>query len=398
MMHGQLAILIALVPLACRGAHTDAMEAPGGARSGKVTRGELADRVLLTGVLHPGASVELSVPKTEAWELTIRWIAEDGALVKAGDRVLEFDNSQFTNGLEAKRIAAVEASVQFEALKEMSVLARSVKEHELAQARIALDKATLQASVPPDLLPQRDAQTRQLEKARAEIAVEKAEKELATEKQTSALELQVKRLELEKATRTIDSARKTIGELVLTAPSDGVLLLGTHPWEGRPFRLGDTVQPGMRMLSMPDIAAPMTVRAELSDVDDGRVAVGMEGSCTLDAYPHEPLPCKVTELSPVAGTPKARSLRRAFSVVLSLAKSDPDRVRPGMSVKVELVRPHAGGPALLAPRGAVVFGESTQLRLADRSLRPVTLGECDAQSCVIVQGARDGEPVGIGVP
>ena len=134
-------MLIALV--ACSGAGREAGPAASAARSGKLTRGELADRVLLTGTLQAGASVSMTVPRTDAWQLTIRWMAEDGALVKAGERVLEFDNSQFTNGLEEKRIAAIEAAVQLDALREMSTLALSVKEHELAQARITYDKAAL---------------------------------------------------------------------------------------------------------------------------------------------------------------------------------------------------------------------------------------------------------------
>lgn len=390
------ALLIALA--ACSGAGREAGPAASAARTGKITRGELADRVLLTGTLQAGASESMAVPRTEAWQLTIRWMAEDGALVKAGDRVLEFDNSQFASGLEEKRLAAIEAAVQLDALREMSTLALSVKEHELAQARIAYDKAALQATVPADLLPQRDAQQRQLDKVRAQIAVENAEKQLATEKQTSALELKVKQLDLDKATRSIDAARKTLGELVLTAPRDGVLLVGEHPWEGRPFRVGDATQPGMKVLTMPDLGAPMTVRAGLSDVDDGRVKLGMQGTCTLDAYPREPLACTVTELAPVAGSPNRESLRRSFSVTMSLAQADSSRMRPGMSVKVELVQPHPGGPALLAPRGAIVMSDQPQLRLGDGSLRAVTLGDCDAQSCVIAQGANDGETVRIGVP
>jgi len=41
----------------------------------------------------------------------------------------------------------------------------------------------------------------------------------------------------------------------------------------------------------------MRVHAELSDVDDGRVAVGMAGTCTLDAYPRDPITCTVKELT-----------------------------------------------------------------------------------------------------
>ena len=58
---------------------------------------------------------------------------------------------------------------------------------------------------------------------------------------------------------------------MLNAPRDGIIVIGEHPWEGRKFHVGDTVQPGWTIVSLPDLSAGMEVRAELSDVDDGRV-------------------------------------------------------------------------------------------------------------------------------
>jgi multidrug resistance efflux pump len=380
---------------ACGGGAGPAAGAAGGPRVERVTRGELVDRVLMTGTLEPAASIELSVPRTDAWQLTIRWMAEDGTKVHAGDRLLEFDNTQFTTGLEQKRLAADEAGTQLAALREMNALSLAVKQAELEQARIALGKAALQAKVPSDLVAARDAQARQLEQARAELEVSKAEQALTSERRSSALDLQVKQLAFDKATRAIAADRKALQDLVLTAPRDGIALVSTHPWEGRPFHVGDVVQPGMRLMSMPERDAPMIVRASLSDVDDGRVAPGMRGTCTLDAYPALPLACTLTELAAVAGTPDERSLRRAFAATLSLTAAEPPGSLPGMSVRVELAVPH-GPPGLVAPRGAVVFGDTPKLRLAGGELRAVTLGDCDAQRCAIVAGAREGEAVQIG--
>jgi multidrug resistance efflux pump len=389
-----LAGVIALVVPACdRSAEVGS--STGGVRTARVTRGELADRVLLTGELEAGSSVELSVPRTDSWQLTIRWLAEDGALVKAGDRVLEFDNSAFTSGLEQKRIAAAEVATSFRSTREISALAIAVKEHEVAQHRITLAKATLLANVPADLLPQRTAQERRLEKARAEAALARGEKELVAERQAATLDQKVQQLALDKAKRSIEDAEKSIGELTLTAPRDGLVLAGSHPWTGRPFKVGDTVQPGMRLLSMPDVSEPMKVRAELSDVDDGRLAVGAAGTCTLDAYPLEPIVCKVVDLAPVAGNSNRESLRRAFAVKLSLATTANDRMRPGMSVRIEITQPSPPG-LVLAPRGAVVFGDQAKLRVAGGALRPIKLGSCDAQRCVIDQGAAEGDAVELG--
>jgi multidrug efflux pump subunit AcrA (membrane-fusion protein) len=301
-----------------------------------LAQGEINERVLLTGELRAGVAIDLTVPKTETWELTIRWMAEDGAVVKAGDRVLEFDNSAFTTGLVQKQISVIEANSAFRTYRDVSAMALSTKRHELEQITVNLEKAKLLASVPADLLPQRTVQDRQLEKTRAELALVKADKDFTTEGQATALEAKVKQIELDKAKRAVDSAEKAIAELVLKAPRDGVISIGTHPWEGRRFQIGDTVQPGFIIVTLPDFTQPMEVKAELSDVDDGRVSLGQNGKCTLDAYPQEPLPCEVKELAPVARARQRQSLRRNFAVSLSIPNKDPDRMRPGMSVKIEL--------------------------------------------------------------
>ena len=372
--------------------------APGAApRLAKVARGQIAPRLLLTGELAATAAVDLTVPQTETWQLTIRWLAEDGAIVKAGDRVLEFDNSQFTSGLEQKRLATTEAGSVLRSFEDLSALSRAVKEHELHQQRIALDKATLLAGVPEDVIAVRTVQERRLAEARAKVAVENAETALRAERQATALELQVKRIDLDKAKRAVEVAEKTIGDLVIKAPRDGILSVGNHPWEGRRFQIGDLVQPGFLIANLPDLAKPMEVRAELSDVDDGRVAAGMAGTCTLDAYPAEPQACVVEEVSPVARNKTRESLRRAFLVRLSLARTDPQRMRPGMSVRVDLAGPPAAG-VLVVPRGAVVLGDPVRVRLEDGRLAEVALGACDAQRCAIERGLAEGAAVLEGEP
>src|SRR4051812_16573772 len=102
-------VLILLAACHGGGAREHATAAP--ARPVAVAKGEIADRVILTGELKAAESVEFTVPRTPSWELAIRWMAEDGAQVKAGERVLEFDNSAFTANLERQHIAALEASM-----------------------------------------------------------------------------------------------------------------------------------------------------------------------------------------------------------------------------------------------------------------------------------------------
>ncbi|HSN27025.1 MAG TPA: hypothetical protein VLT45_12080 [Kofleriaceae bacterium] len=356
----------------------------------KVVKRDVTDRVLLTGELKAASAVDLAVPRTDSWQLAIRWLIEDGTPVKAGDRLVELDNSAFTKELEQKKLALLEAEMTLRSTDALGRIDLASKQTELDQAKLTLAKATLKADVPADLLSGRDSQERQLEKKRAEIAVKKAEDVLASAKQQQALELKVKQIELDKAKRGIETAEKTIAELVLKAPRDGIAVIDDHPWEGRKFHTGDTVQPGMTIATLPDTNAPMQVQADLSDVDDGRAAVAMTGTCTLDAYPSEPIACTVKDLTPVARIEGQKSLRRAFAVTLTLAATK-EKMRPGMSVKVELARPGVAG--LVVPRGAIVFGKQPRVRLSDGSLHDVTVGPCDAQGCIVEKGVTEGEVV-----
>lgn len=379
----------AAVLAACSARPTPHAGAPA-VRTAKVVKRDVVDRVLLTGELKAASAIDLAVPRTDSWQLSIRWLVEDGTQVKAGDKLVEFDNSAFTKELEQKKLNLLEAEMTLRNAQALGRIETASKQTELDQAKITLAKASLKADVPADLLSGRDAQERQLEKKRAEIAVKKAEEALAAQTQQQALELKVKEIELDKAKRAIDAAEKTISELVLTAPRDGIAVVDNHPWEGRKFHVGDTVQPGMTIATLPDTNTPMQVQADLSDVDDGRAAVAMTGTCTLDAYPGEPIACTVKDLTPVARIEGQKSLRRAFAVTLTLADTK-DKMHPGMSVKVELARGKV--PALVVPRGAVVFGNHPQVRLGDGGLRDVTLGPCDAQGCAVEKGLGEGEEV-----
>jgi multidrug resistance efflux pump len=305
--------------------------------------------------------------------------------------VAELDNSALTQGLEQKHIAALEAETTWRNTDDLAGISLADKQNELRQRELELEKAQLAASVPTDLMSAHDAQQKQLELHRAETAVEKAKRDLEAERDSDELERHVKTLERDRTKTAVDTVEKTIADLVLRAPKDGVVVLGDQPWEGRKFQVGDTAWNGLTIASMPDLAQALEVHAELSDVDDGRLAVGMTGTCTLDAYPADAVPCTVRDVTPVAREVSKNSVRHAFAVVLELAHADTAHQRPGLSVKVELARPAVTG--VVVPRGAVVFGSPVHVTMASGEPREVTLAGCGAQACAIASGVRDGEAV-----
>ncbi len=354
-----------------------------------VRRGSFRERVLLTGELRAARAKEIAAPRTPSWQLQIRWMEADGTEVAAGQKILEFDNSTFAGELEEKRSAAARLAGELEQLAAELALQEAEKVFSVEARRIERAKAEVRAAVPAGLLSRRDHQERQLELERVRSEQEKTADELAAFFASAAADLAVRGIELAKARREVEVAERSIADLTLQAPAPGVLVVAEHPWEGRKFQVGDVAWAGLTIMRVPDLAS-LEVEALASDVDDGKVERTMAGECTLDAHPQGPVPCAVEEVSPVAQELSWGSLRRAFRVRLALAAVNPETMRPGMSVRVELERP---GPAevLLAPRaGLDLEAEPPRARLAGGATVELRLGTCSPSECVVEAGLAEG--------
>jgi len=394
-----LTLAAALAGCSGEGAHAAAQ---GEERALVAHRGTFRQRLLLSGELEAERADPLTVPRTNSFQLQVRWLAEDGTLVKAGDRVVEFDNSQFSSELEEKRLSASDAGSELQRTAAESKTSTADKQFAVEKARSEVEKARIAAAVPKDLLALREYQDRQLALKRAETELAKAREDLDAATRGSARDVDVKKISLEKSQREIHNAEEAIDALTLRAPRAGMVLIGDHPWEGRKLRLGDTVWVGMTVASLPDLSA-MSVQASLSDVDDGRVQPGMEVLCTLDAYPDQVYKGRVTDVSPVARESRRSPLLRSFPVHVRLDRSDPQRMRPGMSVRVEVLGPEVKG-ALLVPRAALDFasgpgaagsipgtaGGPPRALPASGGAVPVKLGACAALECVVESGLAEG--------
>ncbi|MGH9324667.1 MAG: hypothetical protein ACRD3V_32890, partial [Vicinamibacteria bacterium] len=103
----RLAPLLVLMLPACSGVEADppGARSPASPPSSETRRGSFESRLILTGTLEAVQSIQITAPNVPD-ELQIRWIEEDGAFVRAGQRVLEFDNSSFASDLEDKKLSA----------------------------------------------------------------------------------------------------------------------------------------------------------------------------------------------------------------------------------------------------------------------------------------------------
>jgi len=355
----------------------------------EVSRGDLETRALLTGELRAVESLEIAVPQTTQFRVQVTWIAPDGSLVEPGDPLIEFDSSQFLATVEDKRTAVTRAERELDQTVSEIQVANIRSEAAVERTRIQLAEAELDAAVPRELVSDHDFQARDLARRRATAEHEKALEDLRVTRLAGAHDIHIKSIELERARRELDRAVQAIGELTVTAPRAGIFVVAELPWEGRKVEVGDTLWVGVEVGSMPRLD-DMRVLATLSDVDDGRIAAGMPVVCFLDAHPEVGVAGTITSVATAARPLNGQSQRRVFDVTIALARSNPDIMLPGMSVRVE-VGVGRIEDAVLAPRAALdLLADPQRARLEGGEWRDIEVGPCSVHDCVIESGLEPG--------
>jgi HlyD family secretion protein len=350
-------------------------------------------RLLISGEIDAVSAADLKVPRVSAGRSVIRWLEVDGTAVKAGQKVAELDNANFVTQVKERSLAASQAEIDLKRQEWQNGLDGTDRLLQVERMRAIVRRAEVDADVPEGILPKRDFLEKQLALRKAQADLERAQEAHRTQQRTAALDLQMKRVALERIQREVQAAQEMIDALTMTAPADGTIIIGDH-FEGRKLQVGDDVQVGHTLVRMPDLKQ-IRIKGWLSDVDDGKIAVEMPAEIVLDAFPDRSMTGKVLEIAPMAREASERSLRRVFQVSLALdlpgdAREASD-LRPGLSARVEVIAQRLPA-SVLVPRVALATDApgGPAVRLASGEARAVKLGPCNSADCIIESGIDPG--------
>jgi multidrug resistance efflux pump len=388
---------VALVLPACTSGRADPEGGGEAARNDRVARRAVEDVFLLSGELSAVRSTSIVTPRGRG-PLQIRWMAEDGAQVAEGDRLVDFDASDLIQTIEERRLQLEQAVIAREGAERNTAAEAEKKRVAVEKAAIEADKARIDAEIPREMRPAAEWRKFQATWHEKQAALEKANLEQAAYAATSRAEIETARATEQKARRELAEFERSLANMSLLAPRAGIFVVGNYwrwgPEGPRKLQPGDQVWPSFTVGAIPD-PTEMEVQATLAEADHGKIAAGMKARCILDTYPDRVFEGKVTEVGSVSseGGRGWASTRPGFPVRVSLTSTDP-LMRPGLSVRVEVVR-GAWPDALVVPRGAVRFEEGgAVVRRAGRD-EPVevTLVACTPVDCVVEKGLEEGDRV-----
>jgi multidrug efflux pump subunit AcrA (membrane-fusion protein) len=397
---GALALALLLSGAGCARGRADS-GSPAPRADLRATLKPVEDVFLLTGELRAVRSYSLVTPRGEG-ELQIRWMVEDGAEVKEGERLVEFDASRLIQTIEERRLRLRQAQNDRESRERSAAAETERKRVAVDKAEIEAEKARIDAVVPRELRPAVEWARFQAAWQEKKAALEKARLEREAYVVSSRSEIATARSAEEKALREVAAAEKSLGSMSLLAPKTGIFLVGNFwqwgPEGPRKLQPGDTVWPGYPVGTIPD-PSEMEVQAALAESDHGRIAPGLRARCILDTYPDRVFEGRLEEVGSVARESGGRgwfasATKPGFPVRISLDRTDP-LMRPGLSVRVEVVR-GTWEKALSVPRGAVRFEkDGPVVRRGGGDATKVTLRTCTPVECVVESGLAEGDRVSL---
>jgi hypothetical protein len=135
----------------------------------------------------------------------------------------------------------------------------------------------------------------------------------------------------------------------------------------------------------------MEVRAFVSEVDGGLLQTGQRARIVVDSQAQAEFTGVVETVPEVAERLRRLSNVRVFVVRLKLGGSDPQVMKPGLSVRAEITLDEQEG--LTLPRGAVFEeGGRFYVQHATRGKLEVKLISRNATSCLI-EGLQEGDEI-----
>jgi multidrug resistance efflux pump len=352
---GLVIAAIAVTPM--QGVQTEANVIP----TARVAKGDVPVVVHATGELKPMRAQTLVAPSVGG-PMQILSIAATGTPVKAGDVVVEFDQSEQEDRLETAKSELAQAEQEIAKMRADSVVHGAVDDVTLLTARFDVRRAELDVQgAGGGLKSEIDRQKLLLTFEEAKGRLAQLQDDLKSRAVTDRASLAVLEEKRNKARLQMDNAQRNIDNMKLRAPFDGLVAvkdndMNNAAWAGvvvPEFRAGDTVYPGRQVADVLHRSG-IELIAKVNEYDRAHLNAGQKAEVTIHAVQGKNLPATIKA---VAGASRREvwswnDPTRTFDVSFDLTGSDPASLRPGLTTQVRVT----GAPikaALYLPRQAL---------------------------------------------
>jgi multidrug resistance efflux pump len=362
----------------------------------KVARKDFVRSRRLTGTVEAVQSTLIPAPRLAGQNnnsLVIMRLVNNGATVKPGDTLVEFDRQdQIRNALDRKA-DLTDLEQQIKKAEAEEIAANASDESALQQARDAEARAKLEL-IKNDMLPKIEAEKNTLAYEQAQATLKQLQDSFPLKRAAAAANIKALEIRRDRSANTMRQAESNADKMLIVSPLPGVAVIKTT-WKsgGAPveFIEGDEVRPGQPVVEVVNPTA-MRVRARVNQADVNELRVGQPVQVGLDAYPSLSFPGNITQISPIAQQSTLSPKVRTFVVLVIVHGSHPN-LMPDLTASLDVQLERTAG-AIVVPRDSLVMdGEQAYVMVQRGSgfeRHDVAVGTMSATEAVVTNGLDAG--------
>lgn len=335
----------------------------------RVTRGPLETKIYALGELRP-SSIAMVIAPPVGGALQIIHIVSTGSYVEKGDVVVEFDPVEQEYNLEQNQSQLEEADQQIKKMQADIAVRKAQDNVALMSARFSLRRAELRVKE-NELLGAIEARKNVIALDEAKRKLEQMERDVKSRASSDQADLAVQNVNRMRAQMQMKMAQQNIDNMKLRAPISGIVVVsqsygmvmvssgGIMYSDTTEFREGDQISAGMTVAQIQDVQM-MEIASKVAEIDRGNLNPGQAVDIRVDSMPSTGFTGKIKSLAGMASTSSQTAAEyysgvRSFDAVFELDAKGM-RMSPGVSARVE-IRGASLKDALSLPRQALFAKE-----------------------------------------
>ncbi len=360
----------------------------------------MKNSILFTGEVKAKRSIEIVSPRgRERFGGSISYLPTEGATVKKGDRLVEFDTSDLLSEQLERQRNWDEAKISLEMTKANLRAEQADQESAVESKKTAVEVAKLYAAISKDLLPANTYKRYQLNLEEAKLALQQVEEQMANFLKNKDLQIKIAELAVETAKIDLDRLQNDIDAMAIKAPQDGLVIYGDNWMNNRKVQIGDTIFGGQTVVSLPDLSE-MQVICDVYDMEMKQIKPGQSAIATMDSLPGKVWNGVIESITSIAVRKSFASKAKVFKATVSFPSADTTQMKPGMTARIEV--PISVRESVLAvPReylfvdqqGVCSVHKVTDVKKGTTTVVPVKIGEVGSRMVEVVEGLTAGEMI-----
>lgn len=376
--------------------------------------GELSKTLRIGGAVEARNYAAIRAPRMQGprdagnSQLTLKTLAEPGAMVKKGDVIAEFELQWLIDHVDDTKSTVVQRQADVDRQRAQNMITRETDRQALQQAIAEAEKAKLDLRT----VPVKSEIEAELLKNMAEetAATAKAlQQEFDTKEKVYAANMRVAEITAQEQGLHLERHQNDLEKMTVTSPLNGLVVMETDIRGGQPTQTaeGDQISPGRLFMRVVDVSN-MIVNAAVNQADVQSIRIGQKAQVRLDAYPGLVLDGHITGMGAIAGqggNPFRRSgsglYLKTVPVEISIDTQD-ERVLPDLSASADIQLQSIPSEVII-PRSAVK-GDADERHIVyvrgPKGFEPreVELGDYSDTHVIVTAGLEAGEEVLLSEP